>query len=169
MIPRARTALVLALIAGAAALEARVSKKSKPIQPLTSREYADFVQKFDYEAHTIRLADFLKRRNDPDAVVADLREKDAFDRGHMAGAVWLGPDITHERLAAVVPSKETALLIYCDNSLFPTRRISLTDVALPQIVFLGHEKVWMLAPIYTDRDHDPNAVPWEGTGGPHTR
>jgi hypothetical protein len=53
----------------------------------------------------------------------------------------MGADVTAEALDALVPSKDTVVLVYCTNSLMQTRMVSLTDVVVPQIYALGYENV----------------------------
>lgn len=140
--------------------------KKTAVQPATPQDYAHFVASFDYKKHTATLREFLKWRGEKDVVVADLRTREEFDRGHVAGAVYLGSDITQERLAAILPSTKTRLLVYCTNSFYPSRRIALTDVALPQIAFLGHPRVWMLEAVWRDPGNKSREIPWEGEGCP---
>ena len=137
-----------------------------PVKPATPQDYARFVASFNYKKHTATLREFRKWRGEKDVVVADLRTREEFDRGHVAGAVHLGSDITQERLAAILPSTKSRLLLYCTNSFYPTRRIALTDVALPQIAFLGHPRVWMLEAVWRDPGNKSLEIPWEGEGRP---
>jgi hypothetical protein len=137
-----------------------------PVQPATPQDYTHFVASFDYKKHTATLREFLNWRAEKNVVVADLRTREDFDRGHVAGAVYLGSDITQERLAALLPDPQTRLLVYCANSFFPTRRLALTDVALPQIAFLGHPRVWMLEAVWRDPGNKSRSIPWEGEDRP---
>lgn len=51
---------------------------------------------------------------DPDAVILDVREQSEFDTGHVPGAVLLPVGtIDEESAAAVLPDKETTVLVYC--------------------------------------------------------
>ena len=54
----------------------------------------------------------------PNTLLLDARSKDAFDRGHIAGAVNLPlTDFTAESLAAVIGSDPNRpILIYCNNN-----------------------------------------------------
>ena len=49
--------------------------------------------------------------------------------------------IAAERLAELIPDPTRPVLIYCTNSLTLSRMISLTDIALPQLVTLGYDGV----------------------------
>ena len=49
-----------------------------------------------------------------DAVVLDVREQDEYDGGHIPGAVLLPVGtINEDTAAAVIPEKDTAVLVYC--------------------------------------------------------
>ena len=49
-----------------------------------------------------------------EAVVLDVREQDEYDGGHIPGAVLLPVGtITAETAAAVIPEKDTLVLVYC--------------------------------------------------------
>lgn len=51
---------------------------------------------------------------DPDAVILDVREQSEFDTGHVPGAVLLPVGtITQESAGALLPNKETTVLVYC--------------------------------------------------------
>ena len=51
---------------------------------------------------------------DPDAVILDVREQNEFDAGHIEGAVLLPVGtISEESAAALLPDKETTVLVYC--------------------------------------------------------
>ncbi len=53
----------------------------------------------------------------PNTMILDTRSKAAFDRIHLAGAVHLNfSDFSTHQLAAVIPSKATRILIYCNNN-----------------------------------------------------
>lgn len=124
-----------------------------PASPITAQEYADQVSRFDYAAHTIELSRFNELAGADDAVVLDLRSREAYEAGHYKGAHWLGADITAEKLAAIVPNKSSTILVYCQNSLMATRMISLTDIGLPQIHALGYANVFKLERIWDDGGH----------------
>ncbi len=140
-------------------------KQNQPI-PVDSKEYARFVSAFDYKKHTVSLSEFLKIRKKPEVIVADLRPLESYKLGHVTGAIHLGSDITAELLSTVAPDRKTHIVVYCTNSIMPTRMVSLTDVALPQIALLGYANVWMLDPIWRNPKNDPKSLPWDGEGGP---
>ena len=85
------------------------------------------------ESRRIPIAKFNEMARDPNTIILDTRSKNAFDRVHVDGAVHLNfSDFTAQKLAKVIPSKQTRILIYCNNNFTqaqPTgdRRISRKD------------------------------------------
>lgn len=60
---------------------------------------------------------FFNMAKDPDTIILDTRSKQAFDQGHIDGAVHLNfSDFTEEALAKTIKSKQTRILIYCNNN-----------------------------------------------------
>ncbi len=61
--------------------------------------------------------EFLSMMNDAETVFLDARSKRMYDLLHVEGAVHLSlPDMTAEDLAKLIPSKETRVVIYCNNN-----------------------------------------------------
>ena len=103
----------------------------------------------------------------PEALLLDARSKDAFARGHIAGAVNLPfTDFTADSLAAVVGANpDRPILIYCNNN-FSNNRAPVPTKARPlalniqtfiNLVGYGYANVYELADV-VDFD-DPN-VGW---------
>jgi len=66
---------------------------------------------------------FFDMAKDPDTVILDTRSKEAFDMGHIKGAVHLNfSDITESKLAKVIGSKDRRILIYCNNNFTDNER-----------------------------------------------
>jgi phage shock protein E len=62
-------------------------------------------------------AQFKEKMRETGAVLFDARSGPMFARLHIAGAVNLSyPDFTEERLAKIIPTKDTLVLIYCNNN-----------------------------------------------------
>lgn len=56
----------------------------------------------------------------PELVIIDARAPEQFAQGHIPNAIQMRPDdLTTEKLAALAPSKETALVFYCGNRQCP--------------------------------------------------
>lgn len=61
---------------------------------------------------------FIALMAQDDVVLLDTRSKWAYDRRHLKGAVHLNfSDFTVEKLAKVIPTKATTVLIYCNNNI----------------------------------------------------
>ena len=71
------------------------------------------------QRQTRRLSEdeFLRMSREPGTVVLDARSTEKYDELHVRGAVHLGfPDITADALRRVLPSRDTRVLIYCNNN-----------------------------------------------------
>lgn len=125
------------------------------------------------EARLISLDTFNKMAAEPDTIILDTRSTEAFEAGHIAGAIHLGfSDFTTDKLAEIIPSPETRILIYCNNNFddnvapVPTKRAPLA-LNLPTFVNLygyGYFNVYELSDLVS---MDQVGVNWvKGTGSP---
>lgn len=65
----------------------------------------------------IPIETFNEMARDKDTIILDTRSKAAFDATHVKGAIHLNfSDFTASKLAKVIPSKNTRILIYCNNN-----------------------------------------------------
>ena len=98
--------------------------------------------------------DFLNHMNDEDAILLDTRSKEAYLKKHIKGAVHLNfSDFTDKKLAEVIPSKHTKILIYCNNNIdgdeinFARKKFSLA-LNIPTFINLygyGYKNIYELA------------------------
>ena len=89
----------------------------------------------------------------PNTIILDARSRYAYEMGHIDGAVNLPfSDFTDEKLAEVIPDKDTRVLIYCNNNFtddaepIPLKRISLA-LNIPTFINLygyGYENIYEL-------------------------
>tara|TARA_B100000029_G_scaffold389027_1_gene385319 strand:+ start:181 stop:699 length:519 start_codon:yes stop_codon:yes gene_type:complete len=114
------------------------------IGSMTTPEYRKLIEEFQFDEHTLEMQEFIKAMQDPDVVILDLRSEEEYARGHVWGAKHLGADIKAEKLEALVPSKDTKILLYCSNSLMITRLVSLTDISLPLFKAHGYNNFYKL-------------------------
>lgn len=128
-------------------------KQLEELKVISPQAYQTEVNQTDYAAHTINVAQFLEQAKQPDTVILDLRDMTAYQQAHIQGAKHLGADIEAKKLAALVPNKATNILIYCTNSLFLSRMMSLTSVALPQFIALGYKNTYLLDDAARDTNH----------------
>lgn len=101
-------------------------------------------------------ADFLRLSAEPGTIILDARSADKFALRHIRGAVSLPfTDFTAESLAAVIPTKDTRVLIYCNNN-FLGAPMSLASKAAPAslnistyiaLATYGYTNVYELAPL----------------------
>ena len=105
------------------------------------------------EDRLLSLNAFNQMADDPDTIILDARSRYAFELGHIEGAVNLPfSDFTDEKLAQVIPSKDTRILIYCNNNFtddaepIPLKRISMA-LNIPTFINLygyGYENIYEL-------------------------
>lgn len=105
-----------------------------------------------------------------DALVLDARSKDAFARGHIAGAVNLPlTDFTAKALAEVIGhNRDRPILIYCNNN-FSNHRppvplksapLALNIQTFINLVGYGYSNIWELRDVV---DFDDPKVGWVST------
>ena len=69
------------------------------------------------EERLVSLDVFNAMAAEPDTIILDTRSAAAFDMGHINGAKNLPfSDFTDGKLASVIASKDTRILIYCNNN-----------------------------------------------------
>lgn len=81
--------------------------------------YRNAVQRVESIREGRRLTEeqFREKMREAGVVLFDARSGPMFARLHIEGAVNLTfPDFTEERLAKLIPSKDTPVLIYCNNN-----------------------------------------------------
>lgn len=113
--------------------------------------------------------EFLRAMADQKTVLLDARSTQFYEMRRLKGAVNLPlTEFTEETLAKVIPSKETRVLIYCNNNFrgsvvsFPTKAItaSLNLSTYPALWAYGYQNVYELGP---NVHVDETALPFEGT------
>jgi len=140
------------------------SKLTKELQPLR-------------ETRLVTTDEFKNMALDANTIILDTRSKAAFDEVHIKGAVHLNfSDFTEEKLAKVIPSKDTRILIYCNNNFISDMAALLSkkvELALniPTFVNLhgyGYENVYelgelvILHPLGVAPDKNVQALEVEG-------
>ncbi len=119
------------------------------------------------ESRLVSLADFNAMKADAHTIVLDTRSGTAYAMGHIDGAVHLNfSDFTDEKLAAVIPSKDTRILIYCNNNFVDDvepivlKRAPLA-LNIPTFINLygyGYENIYELGELVSTTDEDVNWV-----------
>jgi hypothetical protein len=108
------------------------------------------------DGHRVTEAEFIRMAADPGTVILDARSAEKFALLHVRGARNLSlPDITADELAKVIPSKDTRVLIYCNNNFlneplaFPSKlpEASLNIHTMNVLYAYGYHRVYELGPL----------------------
>lgn len=119
------------------------------------------------ESRLISLADFNTMKGESGTIILDTRSSSAFAQGHIDGAINLNfSDFTDEKLAAVIPSKGTRILIYCNNNfeddvepvMLKRAPLALNIPTFINLVGYGYENVYELGELVSIRDETVNWV-----------
>ncbi len=130
--------------------------------------FRDLAQEVDaYRAgRLVSLADFQRMAREPNTIILDARSANAYQRGHIAGAVNLPfTDFTDESLRAALRDPNVRILIYCNNNFSndaPPVMLKRVELALNIQTFInlygyGYRNVYELADTV---DFDDPAVRW---------
>lgn len=121
------------------------------------------------EKRLINLQTFLTMSKAPHTLILDTRSERAFQRKHIKGAVHLNfSDFTAEKLAKLIPDKNTRILIYCNNNFdddpqnFPAKSAPLA-LNIPTFINLygyGYTNIYELKDLLSTTDP---ALVFEGT------
>jgi hypothetical protein len=147
------------LMLGVLISTAIMAQPKAPTQyPKSDVDYSEFTKltveaEKHRETHMASLEDFLKWSKDENVMVLDTRSKEMYDQKHVKGSVHLNfSDFTASKLAKVIPSKKTKILIYCNNNLdkdekyFARKMVSLA-LNIPTFINLygyGYQNVYEL-------------------------
>lgn len=78
-------------------------------------------------------------------IIIDVRDKESFDRRHLAGSVNAPlTGLTEKTLPAIAPDKEAPVVLACDYTFFPVRRLAMTLQAYPVLKANGYKKIYRL-------------------------
>ena len=119
---------LLILLAGIGSIFAA---ETIPNRLIDYREFQKIVAKSasERESHRLTESQFIAAMAEKSAVLLDARTASKFDLRHIRGAVSLPfTDFTAETLAKIIPTKDTKILIYCNNN-FVGSPISLASKA----------------------------------------
>ena len=149
---------VIIIMAIAVSSTAVAQTKKVTEYPKSDVQYAEFT-KLTTEAekhrssHMVSLEKFIAHSKVKDVIVLDTRSKKMYDMKHVKGAVHLNfSDFTATKLAEVIPSKNTKILIYCNNNLdkdekYFARKMAPLALNIPTFINLygyGYKNVYEL-------------------------
>ena len=113
------------------------------------------------EKRLIPLDVFLEYMKDENTILLDTRSKTMYSQKHLKGAIHINfSDFTKEELAKHIPSKDTRILIYCNNNLigdtkfFASKRAPLA-LNIPTFINLygyGYKNIYELASLVSIND-----------------
>ncbi len=83
----------------------------------------------------LELKDFLEEAKQPGVMILDARSDSMYNAKHIKGAVHLNfSDFTQERLARLIPSADTKILIYCNNNFKDDKVFFPTKMVMPEVL-----------------------------------
>ncbi|MFN8389380.1 MAG: rhodanese-like domain-containing protein [Bdellovibrionota bacterium] len=111
---------------------------------------------------------FVAMANDPNTIVLDARSANRYEQLHIKGARSLPfTEFTAQALAEIIPSKETRVLIYCNNNVanspiafaskLPSASLNLSTFTA--LYTYGYRNVYELGPLI---DPTKTAIPFDG-------
>lgn len=119
------------------------------------------------EGRLISLEAFNDMKDEPGTIILDTRSAMAYQMGHIDGAVHLNfSDFTDEKLASVIPSKDTRILIYCNNNfeddvepvLLKRAPLALNIPTFINLYGYGYENIYELGELVSTTDAGVNWV-----------
>lgn len=163
-------AAVLAFALGGASMALAQNGKNTPgtAAQIDFQGFADLtgdVQSYRAE-RLVTLAEFQRMARDPGTIVLDARSADAYQAGHIGGAINLPfTDFTDESLRQALGDPQTRILIYCNNNFendAPPVMLKRIELALNIQTFInlygyGYRNVYELGDVV---DFDDPAVNW---------
>lgn len=111
---------------------------------------------------------FLQAMSERGVVILDARSVAKFNLRHLRGAVNLSlPDFTAAELAKIIPSRDSKVLIYCNNNFlgsdraFPSKApaASLNISTYVTLATYGYTNIYELGPLI---DVKTSTLPFEG-------
>ena len=164
--------LLISLMFAGFAARAQESTPAKPT-PEQLKALSD-VDKFKADlpanAEELHMNGFLALQKQG-AVVLDVRSKDSFDRRHIKGSLNAPlTDLTEKNLPALVPDKNTPVVLACDYSFMPVRMVAMTLQAYPVLKANGYTKIYRLN-LWDDKENkkmiepadQEKLIPFEGS------
>ncbi len=121
------------------------------------------------EERRITEEQFIKMAKQKNTIILDTRSLRKFKKLHVKGARHLNfSDITEKSLRKVIPSKNTRVLIYCNNNFedepeaFPTKAVSapLNIPTFQTLYSYGYRNIYELGPVV---DPKSSKLEFEGT------
>ncbi len=148
--------------------------------PASDIDYPGFVEltteaEKHRKTHTVSVEQFLRMSKEKGTIILDTRSEKMYKAKHVKGAIHLNfSDFTAGKLAKVIPSKDTRVLIYCNNNLdkdekYFARKSAPLALNIPTFINLygyGYKNVYELdamVPVTSVFDSKQPTLEFEGT------
>jgi hypothetical protein len=131
-----KTTMLFAVAALVVTIPASAEQRPYPPAKVSYDDFKALVAEVEpyRQERLVDLNAFLKMSQDPGVVILDTRSAFRYERIHLMGARHLSfPDFTQDNLRKVIPSKETIVLIYCNNNFDGNEIDFASKVAGPRI------------------------------------
>ncbi len=150
--------LALSLVAGVALLHVGAQDREIPNRLIDYPGFMGVAQEVWSLRQERRLSEeqFIQMSQQEDTIVLAARSLEKYRKLHVAGAVHVNfSDINEEALSQVIPSRQTRVLIYCNNNFenapqaFPTKR-PRASLNIPTFITLhvyGYRNIYELGPV----------------------
>lgn len=96
--------------------------------------FVDLVNEVDAhrKKRIVSVQQFNEMSNQEGVIILDTRSKEMYDAKHVKGAIHLNfSDFTQSNLAAIIPSTDTKILIYCNNNFGDDQKYFATKAYIP--------------------------------------
>lgn len=124
-----------------------------PIPSLVDYDaFAELVKEVDThrKARIVSFKQFNEMAQQPDVIILDTRSKEMYDAKHVKGAIHLNfSDFTQDNLAALIPSTETKIMIYCNNNFDDDQKYFASKVFIPRDQFKDEKQLTLALNIPT--------------------
>jgi len=123
------------------------------------------------ESHKVDLSTFINYAEEENTIVLDSRSVSAYNQRHFKGAINIPfADFTENKLGKIIPSKDTRILIYCNNNFIGdtlSMMLKAPPLALNIPTFInlhgyGYENIYELSG-YVDINTPSIRNKWTGT------
>ncbi len=153
-----RVTLALVLVSGLASLHVHSQSRDIPNRLIDYPGFMAVAKEVSGLREERRLSEeeFIEMSKEQGTIILDSRSLAKYQKMHIAGAVNLNfPDIAEETLGQVIPSRQTRVLIYCNNNFvnapesFPTKgpRASLNIPTFITLYVYGYRNIYELGPV----------------------
>lgn len=112
-------------------------KKKRVVQSNPQIDYGGFLELSNNvqsirQKRLVSIEKFNEMAKEEGTIILDTRSQKAFEDVHIKNAIHLNfSDFTEEKLAKVIPSKDTRILIYCNNNFKETKMPALVSKSPP--------------------------------------